>query len=611
MKFVSCPRNCFDGCQFVYDNGKLLPRKDHPATLGISCPKYTFLIKTASHPKRITKSIYKINGTFKDISLEKALDVIANQILKKDKVIRIDYSGNMGLLSRYFHHRLFFVLKAPDIRWDICSEAGSDGLKRNFGVNHGADPPEMRNSDFIIIWGANVKNTSIHAYYYAMESKKKGKRVVVIDPVNSETAKDFEHIKVKPMGDVALALQFFLAFKEKGINIPFEIKTQKNKLEKLSGIDQKTVNFLAFQFLESKKPFIFIGYGFQRHYNGGIAVRLISLIPILANKGFRFYYDRPLYGINLDYLRASHLKKNKEILSLTQIGDYLENVENAVIIIMNSNPVNTLPNRKKLIKALSNKSNFVVVHDLFLTETAYFADLFIPAKASVEIFDVVASYSHKFLNLNHPILVPPSETLSNMEFARKLAHKLNLKEKELYESDEKIIENILNFLNLSFDELLKNGFVVLPDIPKNVINFPEWKEINKYLEPLEKDGKFLLLTPSHKLRIHSQYYLLKEENENYLEINPEDAKRISILNADEIILENENGSMKMKVKISEDVPEGVLRTFHGFWSNERNSLNSLINPSLQDYGPNSMISSTWVRIKKFGGDDYGGKKIKR
>lgn len=600
MKFVGCNRDCFDGCSLIYDNGKLRGNEFHPFTKGFVCRKGSYLLESAQSPKRIRHALISQKGIFKKSSTDIAFDIIAKKIMQKKEIIRIDYAGTMGLLGRFFHQRVFNFLGAPNLLWDVCSNAGEDAIMQNYGIGYGKDISDMENADFVIVWGANPKNSSIHTYSILKKLQREGAEVIVIDPIKSETAKEFSHISVLPGGDVALALQIFILLKENGLDIPIDIETSFSSLSKISGILFDEVEKIVNKILFSNNPFIFIGYGFQREKNGGSAVRLISLIPYFTHKKKLFYYDRPAQGVDIDYVRGKEFIKNDKTISLTQLGTELESIEDAVIFILNVNPVTNMPQREKIIKGLLKKSNFVVVHELFMTETAQCADIVLPAASILEYNELIPSYGHKYLNFNEKVLEKNEDILTNMELARKLAEKLGLTESKLFESDEEIIKRILENLNYKVDDIKEKGFVELPEIEeRDFLNLPKWSEIESDIENLlPKEGEYLLLTPVPKKRIHGQYFYLNEE-EPLLEVSEDVAKRENIKNGEIVEIYNDFASVKFKVFINSDLKKEILRIEHGFArSITEKSLNSLISDSVQKYGHGSTLNTVYVKLRK-------------
>lgn len=578
----------------MYRDDVLVPRRDHPGTDGITCPKSQFLLNTAKHKDRITMPLFKTGDGWGAVSLDEALNIVTRQIERHTRTIRIDYSGNMMLLSRRFHHRLFHVLGAPDIRWDICAEAGSEGLRQSWEIGYGMDIGDMKGSDLVIIWGANVEQTSIHAFTYALQTKRAGGKVFVVDVLHNETAKHFELVRINPGGDVALALQIMLVLKDEGYHVPVDIPLSIDELESISGLGYDDVRKLAHAMKNAKKPFIFMGYGFQRREGGGMAVRLISLLPYITHRKPLFYYDRPAYGIDTDYVSGRHLATG-EVFSLTQMAEHIKDMEDTVFVVMNANPVNTLPKGHVIADVLERPSNFTVVHELFMTDTARYADLIIPAAASVEYEDVMISYGHRYVGLNSRIYTPPEHAINNMDFAREIAHRLGLTQPELYEEDWHVIEHVLGKAGVDINMLMEIGYAPLPDIHtrKEPIS-PQWQEIEKYIGPHIEKEKFMLLTPSYKYRIHSQYWVFRQTEDEVL-ISPDDAEAMGIEDGDKVLLKNQSGQMVATARISDDVVPGVLRMFHGSWGSQ---LASLINIELSDMGPNSKVSDTFVSIEK-------------
>ncbi len=591
-----CPRDCFDTCGMLYENGKLKGDKSHPFTSGLVCGKASLSLRQVNDVNRVVKPMVRTAHGFEKITLDLALNIAAEQMNRsKGKVYRIDYSGHMGILSRFFHQRLFRQLGAPEVTWDICSTAGDNELLDGFGSIYGSDIDEIRESDFLIIWGANIAYSSIHAFTWARQVKN----VFVIDPVQTDTAAAFNHVPVRPGGDVALVLQLLMEMKKRGYEVPLDMSKFTN-LEDISGVSQEVVNLLCDGLLKSANPFVFLGYGFQRQWNGGLCVRLIVSLLDVIGKRDHFYFDRPYYGIDVDYVRLGSQKPNNRSISWTKLSEELRGEHGAVFFVLNANPLNTIPDRRTLIKAFKSEDNFVIVHDLFMTETAQAADLVFPAKHYLEFEDVIPSYGHKYLGFNEIAFSAPENSMSNMELSRALSEKLGLKNKELYENDIQLIDGALRPLNVSYDYLKEKKRIALPEPPK--VGHPNWPSDSRVLSNLnrEKEGSFLLLTPVARLRLHSQY-----DNEinavPILEINVDDAAQLRICDGELARIENERGSLDIACKVTSRVPRGVLRLEHGFWTDiDAPNVNDLIDSTLQKGNMGSQLMWNFVDIRPVG-----------
>jgi anaerobic selenocysteine-containing dehydrogenase len=380
-----------------------------------------------------------------------------------------------------------------------------------------------------------------------------------------------------------------------GFDVPLSFEDMPD-LEKISGVSSEVVKMITRNLVASKNPFIFIGYGFQRQWNGGMAVRLIASILAVISKADRFYFDRPYQGVDIDYIRLGGQKPNETSISWTCLSEELLHVHDSVFFVLNANPLNTLPGRKKLIETFEKEDNFVIVHDMFLTETAQTADLIIPAKHYLEFEDVIASFGHPYLGFNEKGLDAPVDAMSNMELARELGRRIGLKDAELYETDRDLINGALRKLNIDYDYIKNVKLVRLPDPQKPTdITWPKMEDVLGTLNrPWE--GKYMLLTPVARLRLHSQY-----DNELFtkpvVEVNVEDAMALGLKDGQSLTLYNDKGNMPVSCHVTDRVPKGVLKMEHGFWEGvERPNVNDLVEPRLQKLGSGSQIMWTFVDI---------------
>ncbi|NPV89009.1 molybdopterin-dependent oxidoreductase [Coprothermobacteraceae bacterium] len=592
MTYHTCPRNCYDTCGLLLQDGKLVGDPKHPFTSGFACGKAALSLMQQNHPDRITHPLVRTKKGFERITLDKALDLAAS-VVKDRRVYRIDYSGHMGLLSRFFHQRLFRALGTPEVIWDICSTSGDKALLEATGSIWGMDIDAIRESDLLLIWGANVHHSSVHTFRWAREVGN----VYVVDPVVTETADVFSHIRVKPAGDVALACQLARELKYLGLDIPLELPDD-DYLASVSGVRGDQVRSLAEELVKSEKPFAFIGYGFQRQWNGGMAVRLIASLILALGKGPRYYFDRPYSGVDVDYIRQGHRRLNEHTLSWTRLSVELAGENNGAMFVLNSNPLNTLPGRSKLKEVFLRESNFVVVHELFMTETAQAADLIIPAKHFLEFEDVVPSYGHRFLGFNEKAFEAPPEALSNMELAREISRRLGLSDPDFYESDRALVNGALRLLGIDYDTLKERRIVELPTpAGPQYLKWPSWDEVQQVLSRPPEIGAFMLLTPVAQLRIHSQYANLRSSSFE-AEMNPEDCAELGVADGETVVLKKDSTVLTARCRHSSRVPRGVVRLEHGSWGSlDSPGLNDLTSSELQLYG-GSQLMWTFVDVER-------------
>jgi anaerobic selenocysteine-containing dehydrogenase len=646
--FNTCSRDCYDTCSILtyVKNGRIIRiegRKDHPITKGFLCSKAKKFINYTYSKDRILYPMKRIgnkgSGKFKRIDWDEALKIISKKIKEiiekygSKAILQYNFAGNMGIINRFFPYRFFNFLGTSRIKENICDSAGETALKYVYGSTYGAFPHEILKSKLIIYWGINAAWTNIHGFNLAIEARKKGAKIYVIDPNFTATAKaaDF-HFKIKPCTDAALALGLanyiiqnnlydkkFIEENVYGFNEFKEYvkKYDLNKTSEITGIKKEDIINLANNYASLKPNIIHIGYGLQRNFNGGEIVRAISLLPALIGEARGFIYSNNL--INLNYVKGEWLRKEKAIeYDMAKLGEVLSNKEIKIIFIYNANPLATLPNYNLVKKSFQRKDLFVIVHDIFKTDTADYADILLPATTFFEDFDINYSYFHNFISINEKVIEPRGEAKSNYELFKLLAKYLNIENEYLYEDKDKIIEKILkeNNLEIKLNELKERGFFEIPIPKKNIYQtnsgkiefysieafknglnpFPIHLEINK-----NNSNLMQLFTTTHKDLTSSQYHnKIKKEIKFCILINYLDAKRIGLKNGDKVLLKNNYGSLKARIKITKDIHEGTLLMYKSPWPKIfKGTPNSLIPDNIQEkYGGCSIIHSTFVTIEK-------------
>jgi len=608
--FSSCPKDCYDSCSIitkVEDGIKIFGNKKHPVTSGFLCLKSKHFVEAHLSEKRLKKSLIRIGergeGKFKEVDLNDALDLVAEKIkfiLKNygpDKILPVEYAGNRGLISYNFPQRFFNALGTLKLNHSVCDEAGGYALNEIIGTSTGIDPDNIFSSDLIVYWGINPAWTNIHGWTMA---KKSGAKIYVVDPLITDSARGAgKHLKIKIDSDIYLVLGVLNYISNFGYKLnklnQITVNYDLGKTSNLTGLGIDEIKEFASDLMNSKFPIIHIGYGFQRKINGGLTVKAIESLLIALKKPENFIYDAK-HEIDFDYLRNKN--EHRVLVNQANLGRELEKLDVKMLFIYNTNPLVSLPNQNLLRKILLEKDIFIVVHDLFLTDTAMFADVVIPAASFFEFNDLVDSYYHDYLNLNQKIFDPPGDAVSNHDLFVKLSQKLGLMNNELFESEKDIISRILEDLKVNIDEFYKNGFAKIERRRnKIIVNIDNFIDELKNFKPENRNG-FKLLSLTHIQGISSQHNNLYEFD-TFVRMNPRDAENFSIRENDEITIENEYGSIKTRVKIDYSVPEGVLLIYKGSWPSIYGwNVNFITTDKIQEnYSKGTALNSTFVNIK--------------
>ncbi|NJE76132.1 molybdopterin-dependent oxidoreductase [Thermococcus sp. ES12] len=635
MPFSVCMRDCYDTCSMVGElrNGKLRVRgnPEHPVTAGFLCPKGALLPKWFHAEDRLKIPLIRTgergSGEFREVGWKEAIKLVAEKLREtidehgSESVLVYQYAGDRGVVNYAFPLRLFHYLNASTLDYGICDRAGQEALRDVYGTAVGMDPEKLRDQRLIVYWGINAFWTNLHGF---MLAKRYGLEIWTVDVVRTETARRSQRFyQIKPDTDALFALAVAKVIVKEGLydkafvreNV-YGFEEFKNYVKTLSleyvsretGLSVEMVESFARDFAE-KRGVIHIGYGFQRSLAGGEAVRAISILPALVGHRFGFIYD--MKTIDKSYAEGAFLRtKPARRIPQMKLAEYIERGEIKFLYIYNSNPLASLPNQNRLRRALVENDVFVVTHDIFLTDTALYSDVVLPANTFFERLDIADSYYHRYVALNEPVARLYGK--SNSEMTRLLARELGIENPHLYESNEEVIEKILEINGLSWEELKAKGFVKVPERPRKwktpsgKIEFYSQRAMERGLSPFPEYRKFegkyplRLLTPTHRMTITSQYHNTYNMIDPNLYINPSDAREMGIGDGDTVEVFNDYGKIKTKAKITEDVPPGVVLLYKAFWVKllgwNANFLTS--DDTLEKYGNGSAYHSTWVDVRK-------------
>ena len=643
--YNTCPRDCYDTCSMItrVRNGRLhtIEANDkHPFTQGFLCPKGQNLSQYVYSKQRLLYPMRRVGrrgeGKFERITWASALKEIAEEIKTRsadygtDSILQYDYAGTMGIVQRYFPSRFFNAIGASRTSHTICSRAGDKALEIVYGSNFGMLPEEIAECRLVVVWGMNPAWSTPHGFEILKKLAKRGAKIYVIDPIRSSTAEIGTHLQVKPTSDGALALgcinhiienrlylEEFVKTNTTGFDKLAEIakKFDMNTIHRITGLKTKEAEDFIADYVSLRPSCIMIGYGMQRNRNGGEMVRAISMMPALIGQHRGFFYSTDLDDFDRDYLEGSALMSRKKArYNMVDLGRSLQSGKIKMIFVYNSNPLATLPNQALVRKGFSRDDMFVVVHDLFMTDTADYADIVLPATSFFEHFDINVSYFHQYLSLNEKAIEPVGESKSNSDLFRALATEMKLTARELYEDDEKVARTVMSksrMLEGKFEDLKKKGFIRFK-VPSRSIYKTPTKKIEFYSASAAAEGlgglpshvdiehklPYQLLSPVHKFLVRSQYHQRWPDIKPVVYVNKMDAVEEGLEDGSTITIGNELGEWTVKCEASDSVPRGVMFTYSVLWPKLSGGMNVnfLTTDYVQRYGQNSAFNSTFVRV---------------
>ena len=643
--FSTCPRDCYDTCSMVsrVRTGKLHavePNKKQPFTGKALCPKGKSMPQYVYSKDRILHPMMRIGrkgeGEFDRVSWPEALARIAKEINARSgefgtqSIVQFGHAGNMGLIQRHFPSRFFNAIGAARVDETICSDAGEKALEVVYGSSQGMFPDEIERCRLIVVWGMNPAWSSPHMFEVLRRAKKAGTKLYVIDPIRTPTADLGTHLQIRPTMDSVLALgcinhlienrlydEEYVKRNTLGFDRLSEIarKFDMRNISKGTGLSIRVIEDFIADYASMRPSCIMMGYGMQRNRNGGEMVRAISVLPALIGERRGFYYSNDIAGIDMDYLQGTKLRSRvKESYGMVDFGRTLRSGKAKMVFVYNSNPLATLPHQSLLREGFARDDVFVVVHDLFMTDTADYADIVLPATTFFEHMDINVSYLHQYLSLNERAIEPVGDAKSNSDLFRALASEMKLKDRELFEEDEKIARHIVSKCKGakgSFETLKKKGFLELKVPDRHVFPTPSGK-IELYSASAELEGlgglpmhvdvegklPYQLISPVHQMLCRSQYHNRWPKVVATVYLSPNDARDEKVETGSRIRLRNEFGEMTAQAEVSEDVPDGVLLSYSAMWPklSGGSNVNFVTTDFVQRFGGCSALNSTFVEI---------------
>ncbi len=517
----ACPHDCPDTCalETTVENGiaiKVQGAAAHAPTAGVLCTKVAkYLDRTYSadrlrHPLRRTGK--KGDGKFERIGWDEALDTIAAQLkavaaADPEAILPYSYAGTMGQVQGSSMDRRFFHrLGASLLERTICSMAGKVGLSYTIGASIGMDMERFADAKLILLWGTNPITSSVHLWSRVVEAKRRGARVIAIDPYRSLSAeKCDQHIALLPGTDAAFALGLMHVLVAEDLldhdyitrhTLGFDALAARvldyppARVAALCGVDAQVIVDLAREYGSgtSGPAAIRLNYGMQRTAGGGMAVRTVACLPALTGAwrdpaGGLLLSSSGTYPIDAATLQRPDLIPNRpRTINMSTIGDALLGTDRPVraLVVYNSNPVAVAPESGKVIAGFAREDLFTVVIEHFQTDTADYADIVLPATTQLEHLDIHASYGHLYWMINNPAIAPVGESLPNSEIFRRLAARMGFDDACFHDSDEDLARAALaahpNNAGIDLEQLKSGGWqrLALPEVyaPFADGNFP-------------------------------------------------------------------------------------------------------------------------------------------
>src|SRR5450830_2149697 len=537
---ATCPHDCPDTCALLItvEDGVATEVKgdpDHPTTQVVLCTKVSRYAERTHHPDRLLYPMRRVGakgeGKFERISWDEALDTIASRlsgIAARDPqaILPYSYCGTMGLVQgESMSARFFNQLGASNLDRTICAMAGATGYKYTIGASMGTDLEQVQDARLILIWGGNPIASNLHFWMRVQEAKRRGAKLIAIDPYRSLTAeKCHQHIALLPGTDAALALGIMHVLIAEDLldadyiarhTLGFEQLQQRaaewppQRVAEVCGISEEEVWQLGRDYGNTAKrgeaTMIRANYGLQRIRGGGMAVRNIACLPALVG-AWRYGAGGIQVSMSDAFPKNTAALQRPDLLTrqgvrprtinMSTIGDDLLRAAAPdfgpridALIVYNANPVAVAPESQKVVRGFAREDLFTVVLEHFQTDTADYADILLPATTQLEHVDVHATYGHVYMMANNAAIAPLGESKPNTEIFRLLAARMGFDDDCFKDSDDAIAEQ-------AFDRSNERA----ADYDWTRLKETGWQRLNMPAAPFANGG---FGTPSGKCEFYS------------------------------------------------------------------------------------------------------------
>ncbi len=640
---TTCPLDCPDTCSVLVtiEDGRVTRLQgdpEHPFTRGFLCHKVANYHRRLYSPVRVLYPLRRVGkkgeGKFERFTWDEALDEIVarfKSILASEggeAILPYSYGGSLGIVHRLAGHRFFHRLGASRLLRTICDPAAVAGWDMTMGKNICTDLTQAEHSDFILIWGMNIAATSVHFVPIVKAVKKRGARVVLIDPYRNRTAHlADEQLMLRPGTDAALALglmhvliredlvdhdyieRFTLGYEPLRQRVLAEYSPER--VSRITGVPEEQVVRLARDYGRARAPFLRIGFALTRHENGGMGIRTIACLPGLVGafrkRGGGAHHDTgSCFEFNYPLITGEQeFRPTTREINMIKLGEVLLEEKNPpvkALYVYNCNPAAIAPDQARVHAALGREDLFTIVHEQVHTDTVDFADIVLPAPTFLEHFDLYKSYGHYFLQAGPPAIAPLGEAKPNLEVFQLLARRMGFEDACFRLSEREIVKQALSsgsrFLEtVDFERLMAgetqrlnlredadpfaHGFFT----PSGKLEFYSEKMKAMGLDPLpayractespENDAlhekyPLQLLAPPSVHFLNTSFGMVEEQRRRMgrpsLLIHPADARARNIAAGDLVRVFNARGECRLYADVSENTREGVVVAESIWWA---------------------------------------------
>jgi len=655
-----CAHDCPDMCSLLahVENGRIVKIQgdpDHPFTAGFACGKVNRDMDLVYSPERLAtplrRSGPKGSGQFTAITWDQALDEIVNRwkIVIADSgplaILGYAYSAHQGLMNRGLTNGMFHALGTSRLLGGtVCDSCADAAWEATLGPIGGADPESITESDLVIGWGTDLHATNVHLWAKIEQVRKRGVPLIVIDPRRTRSAQAADwYLPIRIGTDSALALGVMHILVRDGLadrpylaehTLGFE-QVERDVLPRftpvtvaeITGLTAADIERLAALYGAARTPFIRIGFGMSRFAHGGQNLRTVALLPGVTGAYGRYGGGATLataasFDLNYNAVRKPSGPAAARTINHLKLGEALLEADPRIqaLFIAANNPAVTNPNAAKLRAGLAREDLFTVVHDPFMTATARYADIVLPAATYLETEDFYRSYGTYYMQYGQRAVAPVAEAWSNLRLTQTLAARMGLTDAVFGMTPPQLLRELFRDSGLATDpDTLLDGTPVSIATktgqrfatPSGRLEFFSQHLADQGLPPLPDWQPEPANAPAYPLRLlttpgyfqsHTAFsgvaFLRAREGVPCAVLHPADAASRGLSDGQTVHLRNDRGRVALRLRVADEIQPGVVLV-----PGQRpdadataGTVNMLCADGYTDMGAGATYQSTWLDV---------------
>ena len=659
-----CAHDCPDMCSLIahVENGRLLRIEgdpEHPFTAGFACGKVNRDMGLVYSPERLTTPLRRTGakgeGRFEPISWDTALDEIVStwkRVMAESGPLALlgyAYSAHQGQIARGLTNGLFHALGCSRLRGGtVCDSCADAAWVATVGDTGGADPESVAASDLVVSWSSDLHATNVHLWAAIEKRRAAGIELVVIDPRRTRAARVADlWLPVRIGTDSALALgvmhilvrdgktdRAYLASQTLGFDrVECEVlpRFTPEATAEITGLPVADIERFAAMYGAAKTSFIRIGFGLSRLTDGGQNLRTVALLPGVTGSYGRYGGGAMLataasFGLNYNAVRKPSGPEETRTINHLKLGEALRDLNDPPIralFIAANNPAVTNPDTAGTRAGLARADLFTVVHDPFMTQTAKFADIVLPAATYLETDDFYRSYGTYYMQYGQRAVEPVGQAWSNHRLTQALAARMGLTGRVFQATPADLVAELFRgatgaVAGVDPASLLDGTPVSIGHRGGQEFATPSGK-LEFYSDTLAKQGlppmpdwrpdpagigqgRLRLLTTPGYFQSHTAFsgnaWLREREGVPHAILHPDDAAARGLVDGQHVRLSNARGAIGLVLRVRDEIRPGVVLVPGQRPDGEAigGTVNMLCADDFTDMGEGATYQSTWLDV---------------